>query len=121
GFPTALVVCQNSVDPRDLGIATGGHVFFRSLGGAIGVALFSAIILGILHSRLHLAGGTVGDDLTGILHEGVLKPSDLPVVASAFAAFFEVAAVIALATTGAVALLKEVPLRGHAPAGAPAD
>ena len=120
GFPTALVVCQNSVDPRDLGIATGGHVFFRSLGGAIGVALFSAIILGILHSRLHL-GGTVGDDLTGILHEGVLKPSDLPVVASAFAAFFEVAAAIAIATVGAVALLKEVPLRGHAPASAPAE
>jgi hypothetical protein len=114
------VVCQNSVDPRDLGIATGGHVFFRSLGGAIGVALFSAIILGILHSRLHL-GGTVGDDLTGILHEGVLKPSDLPVVASAFAAFFEVAAAIAIATVGAVALLKEVPLRGHAPASAPAE
>ena len=121
GFPTALVVCQNSVDPRDLGIATGGHVFFRSLGGAIGVALFGAIILGILHSRLMLPGGEMGGDLTGILHQGVLKPSDLPVVGSAFAAFFQLAAVIALATAGTVALLKEVPLRGHAPAGAAAE
>jgi Na+/melibiose symporter-like transporter len=121
GFPTALVVCQNSVDPRDLGIATGGHVFFRSLGGAIGVALFGAIILGILHSRLILPGGELGGDLTGILHQGVLRPSDLPVVGSAFAAFFQLAAVIALATAGTVALLKEVPLRGHAPAGAAAE
>jgi len=32
-----------------------------------------------------------------------------------------VAAAIALATAGAVALLKEVPLRGHAPASAPAE
>jgi EmrB/QacA subfamily drug resistance transporter len=121
GFPTALVVCQNSVDPRDLGIATGGHVFFRSLGGAIGVALFGAVILGILHSRLVLPGSTMGDDLTSILHQGVLKPSDLPMVASAFAAFFQLAAVIALATAGAVALLKEVPLRGRAPACAAAE
>ena len=57
GFPTVLVVTQNAVEPRDLGIATASHIFFRSLGGAIGVALFAAIILGMLHSRLGPGGG----------------------------------------------------------------
>src|SRR5262249_5063150 len=54
GFPTSLVVAQNAVAAPNLGIATASHVFFRSLGGAIGVALFGAIILGILRSRLIL-------------------------------------------------------------------
>ncbi len=122
GFPTVLVVAQNAVEPRDLGIATGSHIFFRSLGGAIGVAMFAAIILGILHARLVLAGGSAAfGDLTDILHQGVLTPADLPQVAAAFAVFFKVAAGVALVTVGCFALLKEVPLRGHAPAGAAAE
>jgi hypothetical protein len=122
GFPTVLVVAQNAVEPRDLGIATGSHIFFRSLGGAIGVAMFAAIILGILHARLVLAGGSAAfGDLTDILHQGVLTAADLPQVAAAFAVFFKVAAGVALVTVGCFALLKEVPLRGHAPAGAAAE
>jgi EmrB/QacA subfamily drug resistance transporter len=119
GFPTALVVVQNAVTPPNLGIATASHVFFRSLGGAIGVAMFGAIILGILRSRLVLPAE--GTDLTDILHQGVLEPADLPQVAAAFAVFFKAAAVGALATVGCYALVKEVPLRGQAPASMPAD
>ncbi len=116
GFPTVLVAAQNAVDPHDLGIATAGHVFFRSLGGAIGVALFSAIILGILRSRLALPGGMA--DLTEILRPGVLTATEVPVAAGAFAAFFRAAALAALFAAGCFALLKEVPLRGHPVAGA---
>jgi len=117
GFPTVLVVTQNAVEPRDLGIATASHVFFRTLGGAIGVALFAAIILGILRSRLALPGGLAGD-LTGILHQGVLTAADMPQVASAFTAFFDMAALTALLALGCFVLLKELPLRGRSPAGA---
>jgi EmrB/QacA subfamily drug resistance transporter len=115
GFPTALVATQNAVDPRHLGIATASHAFFRSLGGAIGVALFAAIILGILHSRIALGGAAsgLGGDLTEILHRGALGPEDLPQVAAAFAAFFKAASLVALVAAGCFALLKEVPLRGH--------
>jgi EmrB/QacA subfamily drug resistance transporter len=121
GFPTVLVVTQNAVDPHDLGIATASHVFFRSLGGAIGVALFSAIILGILRSRLALSGGSAAD-LTEILRPGVMTAADLPVAAEAFAAFFRAAAVAALFAAGCFALLKEIPLRGRpAPGTAPAE
>jgi hypothetical protein len=34
---------QNSVDYRDLGTATAANTFFRSLGGAIGVAVLGAV------------------------------------------------------------------------------
>lgn len=52
-----IVAVQNSVDPRDMGTATGSTTFFRSLGGAVGTAIFGAV-LGI---RLdHYLGDIIG-------------------------------------------------------------
>jgi len=39
-----IVAVQNSVDPRDMGTATGSTTFFRSLGGAVGTAIFGAVL-----------------------------------------------------------------------------
>jgi len=39
-----VIALQNSVEHRDLGIATSTNTFFRSLGGAFGAALFGAIL-----------------------------------------------------------------------------
>ncbi len=64
-MPSSLVAVQNAVPRAQLGVATAGTAFSRSLGGAIGVALLSAILLASLHgsgatlgSRLHGAGET---------------------------------------------------------------
>jgi hypothetical protein len=35
---------QNAVDHKDLGVATSGATFFRSMGGAAGVAVFGALL-----------------------------------------------------------------------------
>ncbi|HEX3897980.1 MAG TPA: MDR family MFS transporter [Mycobacteriales bacterium] len=45
GFTMQVLVLavQNSVDPKDLGTATSAATFFRSIGGSIGVSVFSAI------------------------------------------------------------------------------
>jgi Na+/melibiose symporter-like transporter len=43
-FSTATVAVQNAVDPRDMGVATGTMAFLRTLGSAIGVAVFGAVI-----------------------------------------------------------------------------
>jgi EmrB/QacA subfamily drug resistance transporter len=55
GFTMQVTVTavQNSVDRRDMGAATASVTFFRSMGGAVGTALFGAI----LNTRLahHLA------------------------------------------------------------------
>jgi EmrB/QacA subfamily drug resistance transporter len=60
-FPTSLVGTQNSVDQRDIGVATSTTNLFRSLGGAVGVALMSALLLALLQdsSFAHLAGSTL--------------------------------------------------------------
>jgi EmrB/QacA subfamily drug resistance transporter len=39
-----VTAVQNSVDRRNMGTATASVTFFRSMGGAIGVALFGAIL-----------------------------------------------------------------------------
>jgi hypothetical protein len=49
-FPTSLVGTQNSVDPSDMGVATSTTNLFRSLGGAVGVAAMSALLLTMLQN-----------------------------------------------------------------------
>ena len=39
-----VLAVQNSVDRRDLGVATSGSTFFRSMGGAVGVSVFGALL-----------------------------------------------------------------------------
>ena len=51
-FPTSLVGAQNSVEQHDIGVATSTTNLFRSLGGAVGVALMSALLLALLHDSL---------------------------------------------------------------------
>ena len=45
-YPVSTIVMQNSVKPHQLGTATGTLNFFRTLGGAMIVAVFGAIVLG---------------------------------------------------------------------------
>ncbi len=60
-FPTSLVGSQNSVQQRDIGVATSTTNLFRSLGGAVGVALMSALLLALLQDSgfAQLAGSSV--------------------------------------------------------------
>ena len=55
-FPTSLVAAQNAVEQRHIGVATSNATLFRSLGGAVGVALMSAILLALL-KHLRIGGG----------------------------------------------------------------
>lgn len=51
-FPLTLVAIQNAVPPHQMGTATGTLNFFRSLGGALIVAGFGAIVIGSLPADL---------------------------------------------------------------------
>jgi EmrB/QacA subfamily drug resistance transporter len=41
---TTLIV-QNSVEPRDMGVATSSRTFFQQIGGSIGVSLFGVVFV----------------------------------------------------------------------------
>jgi MFS family permease len=49
---TIVVAVQNSVEYRDMGVATSSATFFRSLGGAIGTAVLGAILTSRLDHHL---------------------------------------------------------------------
>lgn len=51
-FPLTVVAIQNAVLPHQMGTATGALNFFRSLGGALIVAAFGAIVIGSLPANL---------------------------------------------------------------------
>lgn len=61
-FPTSLVGTQNSVAQHDMGVATSTTNLFRSLGGAVGVALMSALLLAMLQRSglAQLSGAPMG-------------------------------------------------------------
>jgi hypothetical protein len=52
-----LIIVQNGVPHSELGVATSGATFFRSIGGSFGTAIFGAIfsnvLVGNLASHLH--------------------------------------------------------------------
>lgn len=47
-----VIAVQNSVHQSDLGVATSGATFFRSIGGSFGTAIFGAIFANVIGGRL---------------------------------------------------------------------
>ncbi|HYN93085.1 MAG TPA: MDR family MFS transporter, partial [Pilimelia sp.] len=71
-----MLVAQNSVDQRDLGVASSTATFFRSIGGSFGVALFGAAFASRLRDGVADRFGdraAAGIDAAG----GALDPSML--------------------------------------------
>ena len=71
-MPNLTTAIQNAVPPEDLGVATSAASFFRSLGGALGVALSGAWMTARLHRLLppqeaaSLGGGAVDRSIAAI-------------------------------------------------------
>lgn len=55
-----MLVAQNSVGPRDMGVASSTNMFFRSVGGSFGVSVFGAIFASRLRDSLAASGGAAG-------------------------------------------------------------
>lgn len=64
----SIVALQSAVDVRQRGVATGANMFARSVGSAVGVAMFGAI-----------ANGVVADRLGGADEAGSVELEQLPV------------------------------------------
>ncbi|HUB39813.1 MAG TPA: MDR family MFS transporter [Streptosporangiaceae bacterium] len=56
-----VIIVQNAVPHSELGVATSGATFFRSIGGSFGTAIFGAIFANVLVGNLarHLHGLTL--------------------------------------------------------------
>ena len=125
-MPNLTVAIQNSVGPRELGMATATAGFFRSLGGAFGVALSGAIVTTQLH-HLQLGAGN-GSGARSLVEQGIQQIAQLPVaqrdiVLSAYrgaiSSTFLAGAGVALAAFAITLFLPEKPLKTSRPGSIP--
>ncbi|MFO1035927.1 MAG: MDR family MFS transporter [Geminicoccaceae bacterium] len=107
-LPVTTVAIQNAVALHELGTATAAMGFFRSLGGALIVAGFGAILLGTI-------GGT---DLSG-LRSGPIDPAMAATLADGFGWVFAAAAIGLLLALVFLLLMRELPLKSRVSSGPP--
>jgi predicted MFS family arabinose efflux permease len=127
GFLMQMVslIAQNSVGQKDMGVASSARMFFQQIGGSLGVAAFGAVFARRLTESLAAAAGTgVHISASG----GQLDPAtvdSLPAavkhdvfvaIAHAVQGVFVWALPAAVLIFVLALLIKEVPLRGRAPA-----
>jgi len=60
GFLMQMVslIAQNSVGPRDMGVASSARMFFQQIGGSLGVSAFGALFASRLTDSLRAAAGS---------------------------------------------------------------
>ena len=111
-MPNLTTAIQNGVDRSEMGVATATAAFFRSLGGALGVALSGAVLAAQLHQLapgLMAAGG-------GVTEIAALPDAQRAAVFAAYRAglshAFAAGAAIAALGLLTVLFLPERPLRG---------
>ncbi|WP_370524214.1 MDR family MFS transporter [Cellulomonas sp. APG4] len=121
---TIVLAVQNSVDPHEIGTATSANNFFREIGAAVGIALFSSVFTTRLMDRLTPvlgAGAGGGDGGAQSLTPAVVRDLPAPVrdgVVDAFAdalapAFWYLVPLVAVGFVLTL-LLREITLSGEA-------
>jgi len=107
---TLIIAVQNDSDPAELGVATSAVSFSRSLGGAVGTAVFGAIVTaGSTLVAVRLPGG------------GVVPRLDLNSYTAAVGHAFLVAAPLAALAFAVTVLLRDTRLRATSALTARAD
>ncbi|MFJ2746028.1 MDR family MFS transporter [Streptomyces sp. NPDC087440] len=119
-----VLIVQNAVPYEDLGVATSGATFFRSIGASFGVAIFGTIFTGRLDDKLRsaLAGQQLPPGLDAARLESdpraisqlpaALRPEALNAYSSAITDVFLYAAPVGLLAFVLAWFLKEDRLRG---------
>jgi EmrB/QacA subfamily drug resistance transporter len=126
------VIVQNSVQPRDIGVASSARTYFQQIGSSIGVAMFGAVFARRLTetiasegSGVHLnaSGGQLDPVTVNHLPEPI-KHDVLYAIAHAIDGIFWWALPTAILLFVLAWLIKEVPLRSSStppPAETPAS
>lgn len=66
-FTTTSIATQNAVEFRDLGVATATIMFFRSLGGSLGLAAFGTILTATVRREVPQRLGISGDEAVSMI------------------------------------------------------
>jgi EmrB/QacA subfamily drug resistance transporter len=120
------LIAQNSVELKDMGVASSARMFFQQMGGSLGVAAFGAVFAHKLTEAMSGVGAAAGAKVSGASLDPTtvttLPPAVREVVFTGIA--HAVQSVFLWVTPASVLvfllafLIKEVPLRGR---GAPGE
>ncbi|MEU8705027.1 MDR family MFS transporter [Streptomyces sp. NPDC048565] len=128
-----VLIVQNSVGYEDLGVATSGATFFRSIGASFGVAVFGTIFTNRLTGKLDEAlsgrslppgvdSGTLAADPRALGRlPASLRPSVLSAYSTSITDVFLYAAPVVLVAFVLAWFLREEPLRGSVTAPDPSE
>ena len=119
------IIVQGTAEYRDLGVATSGVTFFRTMGSAFGAAIFGTIYVSALNPRLAAAiasAGVTEAQATNPAHVTALPAAQRAPIVHAYAeavqTVFLYAIPVALLAFVVALFLRQTPLRGLARPGA---
>lgn len=128
-----MLVAQNSVEMKDMGVASSSTTLFRTLGSSFGVAIMGALfnnrVQDVMAERAPASGAkateqsaTLTADALNALPEAI-RDAYQDAVSSGTHGAFLLGALVAVVALVAAVFVKEVPLKGAGPkaADAPAD
>ena len=126
GMQVLTIAVQNTVDYADLGVATSGVTFLRSIGSSFGAAIFGTVYANQLTPKLAALPVPPGVDPRALqvptalhaLPESVSAPV-IKAYSDSLHVVFLAAAPVGLVAFALAFFLKEVPLRDTARAAAP--
>lgn len=124
-----MLVAQNSVELKDMGVASSATTLFRTLGSSFGVAIMGALFTGRVQDEMAARGGGGATEKSAQLDAASLAklPDEMRqayefAVSSGTHIAFLLGGSIAVLALLAALFVKEVPLRGtEKPEAAPVD
>jgi len=66
-FSSTSIASQNGVDFHDLGVATATVMFFRSLGGSLGLAIFGTVMNSTIRSEIPARTGIPAEEASSLI------------------------------------------------------
>ncbi|MFJ6389657.1 MDR family MFS transporter [Streptomyces sp. NPDC091972] len=126
-----MLVAQNSVEMKDMGVASSSTTLFRTLGSSFGVAIMGALFNHRVQDTMAERGGTLGSKVTEQsaqldakslekLPDAVREAYQFAVSAGTHSAFL-LGSIVAVVSLVAAVFVKEVPLKGAGPQKAAED
>ncbi|WP_055567867.1 MDR family MFS transporter [Streptomyces atriruber] len=125
-----MLVAQNSVEMKDMGVASSSATLFRTLGSSFGVAIMGALFNNRVHDVMAERAGSMGGKVTETSAQldaeslkqlpAAIRDAYQHAVSAGTHSAFLLGAGISVVALLASFFVKEVPLRGSGPADKPA-
>ena len=121
-FTSTSIASQNAVEFHDLGVATATVMFFRSLGGSFGLAIFGTLLNSTIRSEIPARIGVAPDEAANLIRspKEIAALADLPrqavvdSVALGVSRIFWLCAILMMLAIIVAVALPEIPLKMRA-------